>query len=104
MAGMYRMKDLIGLLVREGGEELCLVPDTPPAIVAGGKPRAVDTLSLSLDELEVLLNSISSDKQYEELQKCGDVRFTFIQNSTRFAVAATRSRGTLRVSIRNLDH
>lgn len=104
MAGMYRMEDLIGLLVREGAEELRLVPGTPPAIVAEGKPRAVDSLNLSLDELEVLLNSISSDKQSEELQKCGDVRFILIQNSRRFAVAATRSRGTLQVIIRNLDH
>lgn len=103
MAGMYRMKDLLDLLLHEGGEELRLVPDTPPSIVTGGKPHTIDTPILILDELEVLLHSISNEKQREELQKCGDLRFIFIQNSKRFGVTATHSRGMLNVMIRNLD-
>jgi len=97
------MKDLVDLLLHEGGDELRLVPDTPPAIVAGGKPRAIDTANLTLDELDVLLESISNEKQREELQKCGDLRFIFIQNSKRFGVTARHSRGMLNVMIRNLD-
>ncbi len=102
MAGMYCMKDLLGLLQREGAEELLLVPGAPPAIMARGKPRTVDTPTLTPDELRVLLESISSNGQREELEKCGDVRFIYVRNSLRFAVMATHLSGTLNVTIKNL--
>ena len=103
MAGMYGMKDLLCLLRREGAEELRLAAGSPVVIVTGGKPRPVDIPGLTLDELDILLGSISTEGQREELRKCGDTRFIYVQNSTRFAVTARHSSGRLSVIIRNLD-
>lgn len=104
MAGMYHMEDLLTLLQKEGAEELRLASDIPPMVVTGGKPRSLDTPLLRPDELDTLLNSITNEEQRRELEKCGDVRFIFTQNSTRFAVTAIHSSGALRITIRNLDN
>ena len=103
MAGMYRMEDLLTLLRNEGAEELRLASNTPPMVVTGGKSRSLDTPGLSTEELDTLLNSITKEEQRHELEKCGDIRFIFTQNSTRFAVTAIHSSGALRITIRNLD-
>lgn len=100
---MYCMKDLLGLLQREGAEEMLLVPGAPPAIVTRGISRAIDTPALTSDELDALLASISSDGQREELEKCGDARFVYVQNSARFAVMAVHLNGTLNVTVKNLE-
>jgi len=98
------MEDLLNLLQSEGGEELHLAPGIPPAIVTQGRPKRLDASSLTSGELDILLNSISNDEQHKELEMCGDIRFIFIQNSRRFAVAATYSSGTRNIIIKNLDH
>jgi Tfp pilus assembly ATPase PilU len=102
MAGMYRMEDLLNLLRSEGAEELRLTPGTPPALVTQGKSRPLDTSNLTPGESDILLNSISNDEQRKELEACGDIQFIFTQNSTRFAVTATHSGGTINIRIRNL--
>lgn len=103
MAGMYRMGDLLTLLRKEGAEELRLASDIPPMVVTGGKSRSLDTPCLSTEELDTLLNGITNEEQRHELEKCGDIRFIFTQNSTRFALTVIHSSAALHILIRNLD-
>lgn len=77
MAGIYRIDDLLTLLRREGAEKLHLASDAPQTVVIRGKPHPLDTPSLSPEELDILLNSISNEQQRKELEPCGDVRFIF---------------------------
>jgi len=104
MAGMYCMRDLLGLLLREGATELRLCSGSSPVFVARGTPLAIDAPSVTSDELETLLGSIATEEQREELQKCGDVHFIYVlHHSARFSVLAARFGETLSVAIKNLE-
>jgi Tfp pilus assembly pilus retraction ATPase PilT len=103
MAGMYSMKDLLELVVREGAEELRLQPGKSPVIVLRGELRTIDVRAVTTENVTELFRSVASEKQLEELHKCGDLHFIYLfQNSARFAVTAERQREDLNLKIRNL--
>ena len=104
MAGMYCMRDLLGLVLREGATELRLCSGSSPVFVTRGKALTIDAPALTSDELETLLGSIATNEQREELQRCGDVHFIYVlRDSARFSVLAARLGETLTVAIKNLE-
>ena len=103
MAGMYCMRDLLELLLREGGEELHLLVDRPPTMIVRGEPLTIHVAALTTDQVAGLLESIASESEMRELRECGDIHFIYLfQNSARFAVTATLGREALNVNIKNL--
>jgi Tfp pilus assembly ATPase PilU len=103
MAGMYSMNDLLNLVAHEGAEELRLEPGSPPVIVLQGKPRVVDASLATSDNVAELFRSIATEEQRRELDRCGDIHFTFVaQNSARFGVSAGQQGEFLKLRIRNL--
>ena len=103
MAGMYCMKDLLELLLREGAEALRLRTDCPPVMVVQGEPLAIDVPTVTADNVAELLQSIATEGQMGELRACGDIHFIYVfQNSARFAVTAAQQHEALNVEIRSL--
>lgn len=103
MAGMYCMKDLLELVVREGAEELRLELGKPAVMVLRGEPLAIDVPTVTSDNVAELFRSIATEEQIEELRKCGAVHFIYIfQNSARFGVTAAMQHENFNLKIRNL--
>jgi Tfp pilus assembly ATPase PilU len=103
MAGMYCMKDLLELLLREQAGELRLQVDKPPVMVVQGELRAIDVPAVTADNLIQLLESIATEGQMGELRTCGDLQFIYVfQKATRFGVSAVMQRETVHLTIRNL--
>lgn len=103
MAGMYCIRDLLELLIRERATELSIVSGRTPVFAANGEKLPIDVPELSRDEVMELLNSIATDEQKQELQRCGDVRFIHsFQNSVRFSIMASLSATGITLTIRNL--
>ena len=104
MAGMYHLKDLLLLAVRESAEELLLEPDQPPRMRLHGKVRVLDGPLLTSDEITELLRSITTDEQRRELQLCGDARFRYAaEHLAQFSVHAQTRDNRLQVRIRCLS-
>jgi Tfp pilus assembly ATPase PilU len=103
MAGMYRMYDLLNLIAREGAAELRLQPESPPVMVLHGQPRVIDGPLITSDEVAELFRSIATEEQSRELEKCGDIRFSYkTENAMRFLVIATTRLGNLSLQVKNV--
>ena len=104
MAGMYQLKDLLLLTVRESAEELLLEPDQPPRMRLHGKLRVLDGPLLTSDQVGELLHSISTDEQRRELELCGDARFHYAaEHLAQFSVHAQTQHNRLRLTIKYLS-
>ena len=101
MAGMYCLKDLLDLSVRESAQELRLEPGKPPRIVVQGQFRTLELPELTADDIAKLFSSFATWEQTEELSRCGDTRFTYTSaHSGRFAVNASAGRQDFTLSLK----
>ena len=90
MAGMYCLRDLLDLAVRERAEELLLETGKAPVIHTGGRRHPLDLPVLTNDNVADLFSSVATMEQSEELRRCGDIRFIYASDhSGRFAVKAS---------------
>jgi Tfp pilus assembly ATPase PilU len=104
MAGMYHLRDLLLLTVREGAEELLLEPGQPPRMRLHGKVRVLDGQLLTTDQVAELLRSIATEEQRRELELCGKAHFRYAaNNSAHFSVHAQMQDNRLHVKINNLS-
>ena len=93
MAGMYCLRDLLDLAVRERAEELLLETGKAPVIHMGGRRRPLDLPVLTNDNVADLFSSLATKEQVEELFRCGDIHFIYgSKHSGRFAVKAWAER------------
>ena len=104
MAGMYQLKDLLLLAVRENAEELLLEPDQPPRMRLHGKVRVLDGPLLTSDQITELLRSITTDEQRRELELCGEARFRYAaEHLAQFGVQAQTQDERLHLKIKYLS-
>ena len=104
MAGMYRIEDLLKLVLRERAEELHLQVDQSPIMIVGGKERAIDILALTSDNVTELFQAIATQDQLKELRACGKIHFIHLfQHSARFSVSAHMQHESFDVKIKNLS-
>jgi Tfp pilus assembly pilus retraction ATPase PilT len=90
MAGMYCMKDLLKLVDSEQAEELRLESGRSPEMTVRGRIHVLDLPALTGDEVAGLFRTFALPEQLEELNRCGDVRFsTSFPLSARFKVSAS---------------
>jgi Tfp pilus assembly pilus retraction ATPase PilT len=103
MAGMYCMKDLLELSLRENAEELHFRVGEAPVMVLRGETVPIDVPVMTADNLTELIQSVATRDQLQELHRCGDIHFIYVfQNSARFAVIATMQREVFDVTIKSL--
>lgn len=104
MSGMYSIKDLLELILREGASELRLRSDKPPVMMVQGKTVSVDVPAVSNENITELFQSIATEEQTKELHSCGDIHFIYLaQNLGHFAVSAKIQREFFEVNFRNLS-
>lgn len=102
MAGMYCMKDLLELVLREKADGLYLRAGNPPILHLRGERLGIQAPSLEDADVAELLQGIANPAQLEELRDCGDARFVYLFQKSRFSVAATVEGRALAVNIRHL--
>ena len=104
MAGMYRIEDLLGLILREGAEELHLRAGEAPVMMLQGESVAIDVPAVTTDNVTELFRSMATELQLRELRACGNIHFIYLfRNSARFAVTAAMQHEAFDVKIRNLS-
>jgi Tfp pilus assembly ATPase PilU len=97
------MSDLLKLVADEGAEELRLEPGRPPVLVLRGKPQVIEGSLVTSDNVIELLRGIATEEQRRELDRCGDIHFTYVaRNSARFSVRAGTQGENLSLRIKNL--
>ena len=103
MAGMYCMKDLLELSLRESAEELRFRVGEAPIMVLRGEAVPIDVPAMTADNVTELFQSMATGEQLQELHRCGDIHFIYVfQNSARFAVTAMMQREVFDVTIKGL--
>jgi Tfp pilus assembly pilus retraction ATPase PilT len=86
---MYAMDDLLQLLKAEKADALNLRPGSPPVIVRCGKPEIIEGPSITNEEAEHLLHSITTTRQRRELREREVVEFIYtLRKRTPFVVRA----------------
>lgn len=103
MAGMYSLNDLLNLLAKEDGEEVRLEPGNPPLMVLQGKTKIVDGALVTTEYVAELFRGVATDEQRRELDRCGDLHFTFVsRGSARFSLLASMQGENLSLRIKNI--
>ena len=72
---MYSLDDLLHVLNSDGAEELRLRVGEPPIFVLDGEHSPVEWQALTADDLEELLQSMTTTRQRRELRERHVVRF-----------------------------
>jgi Tfp pilus assembly ATPase PilU len=104
MPGMYRLKDLLKLMVEQRAAELRLEPDRPPMMLLHGALRVLDGPPVSSDHIGELFRGIATEEQRRELELCGNTLFTYAaEHSEHFSVRAGLRGDSLSLSIKNLQ-
>lgn len=101
---MYRLKDLLKIVVEQRAAELRLEPDRPPMMLLHGKVRVLDGPVVSSDHISELFRGVATEEQRRELELCGSTYFRYAaENATNFSVRANTRGNSLRLSIKNLE-
>jgi twitching motility protein PilT len=104
MAGMYRMNDLLDLMLEQQADELRIRTGRAPAMRVRGKQVPVDVGELTADNVAELFESVATEDQVQELDACGDIRFQYaFRNTIRLSVSATVRGDDFDLRIRNPD-
>jgi Tfp pilus assembly ATPase PilU len=103
VAGTYSIQDLLALIIRQRAEELYLQSDHPPFILLHGEKVPVDTDETTMDNVMELLRGMATADHLQEFDRCGDVRFTYVFQNSRFSVNVTRNESDLFLKIKSLS-
>jgi twitching motility protein PilT len=90
---MYAMDNLLNLVNTEKAEELHLDFGVPPAIQVQGELHTIEGPPVSPENIELLLQSIASERQIQDIRGRGNSKFIYpFGDASRFRVCA-RTRG-----------
>ena len=86
---MYSIDDLLRLVNSDGADELRLHVGEPPIIVLRGERNAIEGPTISAEDAQQLLQSITNTRQRRELRERGTVQFVYrFRCFTDFVVCA----------------
>lgn len=101
---MYRIQDLLKVMVKESADELRLEPGWPPIIVLHGTARVMDGELVTSDHIAELFHSVATEEQNQELTRCGDCHFVLAtEHSDRFKIGAAMDGMQLKLTVKNLS-
>ncbi|MGF1449506.1 MAG: type IV pilus twitching motility protein PilT [Opitutales bacterium] len=101
----YEMNDLLSLVVEEGASDLHLTVGMPPTLRSGGGMVPVDGPILSSEDLELLMRSITSENNQEQLKKVGGCDFGFaFRDHSRFRVSAFKTKSNYGIVLRQIPN
>ncbi len=99
----YSMSDLLQLVVSEGASDLHIRVGTPPTIRVHGILHRVEGPSLSPDDSEELMRSITSDDHIQHVREKGGADFAFaFGEAARFRVSVFKEKGNFGMVLRQI--
>ncbi|MBR5555567.1 type IV pilus twitching motility protein PilT [bacterium] len=97
------IEDLLETLVKEGGSDLHVSSNLPPAIRVDGKLVRLDMEPLSPDEVETLLFPMLSNEQRRTLEQVWELDFSYgIEGLSRFRVNIYKDKGNYAAAFRTI--
>jgi twitching motility protein PilT len=73
-----RLDPFVDVLLREGGDQLYLLPDEPVTIVKGGKPRKVSKQPLTDAHIYALLTEVAPSDAADKIDKRTETEFDYV--------------------------
>ena len=102
---VYKMPDLLNLMVDSGAADLHVRTGIPPAYRDGGTLKRVEGPDCEPDDVEYLVKAIASDDQIQMLRTQGGADFGFaFGTKARFRVSAFKERGNMALVLRQIPN
>ena len=102
-AGHIEMNDLLQLTVDEGASDLHLTVGAPPMLRIHGGLQPLDCPTLSPDDTERLMKSITSPDHQQKVREGGGTDFGFsFGEKARFRVSVLKTKGNVGVVLRQI--
>jgi twitching motility protein PilT len=99
----YSMSDLLQLVVSEGASDLHVRVGTPPTIRVHGILHRVEGPSLSSEDTEELMRSITSEDHIQHVRERGGADFAFaFGEAARFRVSVFKEKGNFGMVLRQI--
>jgi twitching motility protein PilT len=102
-SNQIEMNDLLSLAVEEGASDLHLTVNSPPVLRLHGGLQALDTPSLTPEDTERLMKSITSPDHQQRVREQGGTDFGFgFGDAARFRVSVLKAKGNVGLVLRQI--
>ena len=102
---MYRMPDLLNLLVDTGSSDLHVRVGIPPAYRDSGTLKRVEGPPCEPEDVEYLVKAIANDDEVQNIRTIGGADFGFaFGTKARFRVSAFKERGNMALVLRQIPN
>ena len=102
---VYRMPDLLNLLVDTGSSDLHVRVGIPPAYRDSGILKRVEGPDCEAEDVEYLVKAIANDDQIQQIRTAGGADFGFaFGTKARFRVSAFKERGSMALVLRQIPN
>ncbi len=102
---VYRMPDLLNLMVDSGAADLHVRTGIPPAYRDSGTLKRVEGPDCEADDVEYLVKAIANDDQIQQIRTSGGADFGFaFGTKARFRVSAFKERGSMALVLRQIPN
>jgi len=102
---VYRMPDLLNLMVDSGAADLHVRVGIPPAYRESGTLKRVEGPDCEADDVEYLVKAIANDDQIQQIRTAGGADFGFaFGTKARFRVSAFKERGSMALVLRQIPN
>ena len=102
---VYRMPDLLNLLVDTGSSDLHVRVGIPPAYRESGTLKRVEGPDCEAEDVEYLVKAIANDDQIQQIRTAGGADFGFaFGTKARFRVSAFKERGSMALVLRQIPN
>ena len=102
---VYRMPDLLNLLVDTGSSDLHVRVGIPPAYRESGTLKRVEGPDCEAEDVEYLVKAIANDDQIQQIRTQGGADFGFaFGTKARFRVSAFKERGNMALVLRQIPN
>jgi len=102
---VYRMPDLLNLMVDSGAADLHVRTGIPPAYRDSGTLKRVEGPDCEAEDVEYLVKAIANDDQIQQIRTSGGADFGFaFGTKARFRVSAFKERGSMALVLRQIPN
>ena len=102
---VYRMPDLLNLMVDSGAADLHVRVGIPPCYRDGGTLKRVEGPPCEQEDVEYLVKAIANDDEVQNIRTQGGADFGFaFGTKARFRVSAFKERGNMALVLRQIPN
>src|SRR2546426_10919726 len=98
-----RIVPFVDALLREKGDQLCLLPDEPVTMVKDGKPRKVSRQPLTDQHIYALLVEVAPSESADHIDKMAETEFEYVADRGMVRVRIVPGIGGMTGGVTPLD-